>query len=133
MGYLDGHPARVGDQSAQGSGETQQVGYVPIDVVYDYQVRGAMFGAHSGCQSLVEKGRDRRHTAVAGSCADICRRLDPQARYARGDDMLQQIAVIAADFDHKGLDSKLQPPDGLIDKILSMLDPGLRKGGKMRV
>ena len=89
MVYLDAQPAVVGEQRAQGSGEAPQIGYLCVDVVRDDQIRRAVFLAHSPRQRLVQKVRDRRHTALAGGDANIYRRLDSQAGYARRDDMLE--------------------------------------------
>src|ERR1700730_5362746 len=109
MVYLDTDPALVGAQSAQRLGKAQQVRYAWVDVVRDYTIRGTVFGAQFACQPLVEKCRDGRYAAVTGNGADIRRWLDSQARYARGDDMLQQIAVISNDFDYRYLSCELQP------------------------
>ena len=74
-----------------------------VDVVGDHQVGRPVLGAHRRAELLVEERGHGRHAAFARGRADVDRRLDAQARDARGDDVLQQVAVVAGDFDHERL------------------------------
>ena len=98
--HLDAQPPVVGQQPAQRPGEAQQIGDVRVDVVGDDKIRGTVFGANRGGQFLVQEGRVGGHATLARGGSDIHRRLDAQARYARSD-VLQQVAIIAGDFDHE--------------------------------
>lgn len=100
-----------------------------IDVVRDDQIDRAVFLAHPARAFLhrEQKLGDRRNAALTGGGTDIHRRLDSKARYARRDDVLGQIAVVAGDFDHQRLVRQSESLDGLLDERLRVLHPAVRK------
>ena len=98
---LDAQPTVVGQQPAQRPGEAQEIGNVRVDVVRDYKVRGAVRGAHPGRQFLVKEGRYGWHATRTCGRYDIHRRFDAEAWNTSGNHMLEQVTVIAGDFDHK--------------------------------
>ena len=69
MVHLDAQPAVVGEQSAEGPGETEQIGNVRVDVVGDHEVRRTVFGAHRRGQSARRgrRSRSERHASRAAA------------------------------------------------------------------
>src|SRR6476620_12528007 len=127
--HLDAQPTVVGQESTQRSGKAQQIGNVGIDIVGYHEVSWPMRGAHDGGQFLVQEGRFSWHASVARGGSDIHRWLDAQAGYARTDHVLQQITVIAGDFDDKRFGSEPNASRGVVDKPLRVLYPavGIRR------
>ena len=130
--HLDAQPAVFGQQSAQRSGEAQQIGNVRVDVVGDHEVRRPVLGAHRCGELLVEEGRLGRHATIARSGSDIHRRLDAQARYARGDHVLEQVAVVAGDFDHERVRTESEAFRGVVDEPSSRAAPSCRSTTRSR-
>ena len=124
--HLDAQPAVVGQQSAQRSGEAEEIGNVRVDVVGDHEVRRTVLGAHGCGQLLVEEGRLGRHATLTRGGSDIHRRLDAQARYARGDRVLEQVTVIAGDFDHERLGAESEAVRGVRRRTASRAAPSCR-------
>ena len=123
--HLDAQPAVVGQQSAQRSGEAQEIGYVRVDVVGDHEIRRTVIVPHRSGELLVEKCRHCRYSALAGGGSDIHRRLDAETRYARGDHMLEQVAVVACDLDDERIGSQPEGFSGVVDETLRVLHPAV--------
>ena len=104
-----------------------------VDVIGNHEVCLTMLGAHDCSQWLVQEGRCRRHTSLASGGTDIHRRLDAQARYARSDHVLEQVTVIAGDFDHERFGAESKPSRGVVHEPLRVLYPAVGVGREVGV
>ena len=104
-----------------------------VDVVGDHEICRTVLGAHGRGQFLVEEGRFGRHSTLARGGSDIHRRLDAEARYAPCDRVLEQITVVAGDFDHEGSATESEAFRGVVDERLRVLHPGVGVRGEVCV
>ena len=56
-----------------------------------------------------EERHPRRYAQLDGLGSDVGRRLDAQHRHAHGQEMLQQIAVVAGELDHEAVAVQPEP------------------------
>ena len=97
-----------------------------VDVVGNNKICGPVPAAHKCGELFVQEGRYSRHATLARGGSDIHRRLDAQARYAPCDRVLEQVAVVASDFDHEGSGTESEAFSGVVDERLRVLHPACR-------
>ena len=83
--------------------EVVQVGDLRQHVVADDEVCLRPSAASCSRQVDAKEIDPRRHAFLDGDLRDIRRRLDPEHRDAERQEVLQQIAVIAGEFDGKAV------------------------------
>ncbi len=121
---LDGHPPRVGHEGSQPLGEVDDVGHVGEDVVGDDEVGRAVDGPRSLTPDLLAQERDLgRDALVHRGLGDVRGGLDAEAADAAGDDVLEQVAVVARHLDDEGARAQPQPVHRLVDEPLRVGDP----------
>jgi hypothetical protein len=60
-----------------------------------------VLGPYVAGRRLVEERRHGRHAALGGRGAHVHRWFDAEAPHPRIDDMLQEVAIVAGNFDDK--------------------------------
>ena len=125
--------AVVLDQRAQPGGEILDVRHVGEHVVRRHQVgpavgRGDVL-AGGGAEEL-DLGPD---AAGPGRLSHVGRGLDPQHRDARGQKVLQQVAVVAGHLGDQAAGGEVQPLDHRVGVAFRVRDPGVGIGGEVGV
>ncbi len=102
-------------------------------VVGDEQVRRTVLPDELPGERLREEladGRDAEGDRVGG---DIGGRLDADGADAARDDVSEQVAVVARDFDDERLRTELEPLDRSVDVAPGVLDPAVGVGREIGV
>ena len=96
------HPSRL-QQPGDAADEVVDVRNLRQHVVAGDEVGGLTGGEHLVGQCPPEERHPRRYAQLDCLGSDVGRRLDAQHRHAHGQEMLQQIAVVAGELDHEAV------------------------------
>ena len=107
VGELEGDPTARLQQRGETGDEAVDVRHVGEDVVAEDEVRLPALRRQFRGELASEEPREGRDTGGHGDLGDVRGRLDAEARHAGGDEVLQQIAVVAGDLDHEALPSEV--------------------------
>ena len=125
--------AARGEQVFHAADEVVDVGHVGQHVVAQQQVGLAVFAGDVGGGGPAHEAHRRRDTLADGHLGDVGGRLDPQHRDAGGDEVLEQVAVVAGDFHHAAVRAQLEAIRGHHGVTARMFDPARRVGREVGV
>jgi hypothetical protein len=133
VGDLDRDDALGLQYAGQPADELIQVGNVREHVVGHDQV-----GRHASADELLgelaaEEGDLRRHARLDRHFGDVGCRLDPEHGDAVGDEVPEEIAVVARDFEHERLRAELKPPPREAGEAGGVVEPGLGVRREVRI
>ena len=117
----------------QATGEIVDRRHVGIDIVADDQIGLSAVGGQAPSQVLTEEFAQHRNAEPLGRGRRACRRFDAEAGNAGGDKILQQIAVIAGDFDDQTVAAELQFPDDGFAIARRVREPAGRRAGEISI
>ncbi len=125
--------AALAQQQLQPGDKIVEIGNMSQYVVSDEQVRPAELCGEFARHARTEEAADGGHSL--GNCGggDIGCGLDPEHRNSLGDEMLQQIAVVARDLHHQAAARDAQMGTGQFAVAPRMLNPAVGEGGEVRV
>ncbi len=95
--------------------------------------RAAVLGAHPESLRLAQVGDVRRDALLDRDGGDVGRRLHAQHRHSAGDEVLQQVAVVAGHLDHQARGAEPESFDGAVDEDAGVFHPGRRVRGEVGV
>jgi len=134
---------QVGEFDAQGAcrleghrepgHEVVEVGHVGQNVVGDDEIRTPAAPHQIRGGFSTEEAGLRGHSARHGGGGDVGGRLDAQHRDAGGDEVLQQIAVVARHLQDQALGSQVEVGDGGKGESPTVFEPAIRMGGEVGV
>src|SRR3989338_3524202 len=133
IGHFEDRHTVLLQQDADPLDKTVQVGHVRQDIVGDNNVGLFSLIAQFSGKVGAEKLRQRGHASLFSHIGDVPRRVNPQGRYAGMDKILQEVAVIARDLNHKAIPVQVPASDQSFRKPLRMAQHGIRKRGKIQV
>ena len=120
-------PVRLDQQRRQPGGEADEVGDVGVHVVAGHQVGAAVLGGERRRRSPApRKCTSVRMPFATRDLGDVGRRLDAEHRDARGDEVLQQVAVVARHLGHQAVRPEAELVDHRVGVAAGVLDPGVR-------
>ena len=125
MRELQGDHAVGLQQEFEPAHEIVQLGHVGQDIVPHDEVGLQTFGAQATRRVCSEEFDARRDALLDGGLGHICGGFDAQHRDAFGDEILQQVAVIAGDFYDLTLRVQSETLDRHLDIELSVAQPGI--------
>ena len=102
-------------------------------IVAEYQVGVAVLFDNPGRIAAAMKRHIGSDTLVARHLGDIRCRLDPQHAHAGRDEMLQQVAVVAGDFDDQVIFRQFETLAHRLGVATRMFHPGIGVRRKIRV
>ena len=126
------HALRLQDLG-EARGEIEDIGHVGQHVVGSGEVRLVALGGEPPGGVAAEEGDLRRHAALHRHAGDIGRRLDAEHRHAAGDEVLQQVAVVARDLDNLALRSQPEALDHRGDVAFRVPQPAGGEAGEVGV
>ena len=106
---LKRHHAVRFQQGGETLGEIIDVRNMRIDIIAKQQIGLFSLGNQSSGRFLSEKKLQRGHPNPAGRSGGSSGRLNAQTRDARSNKILQQVAVIGCNFDHKTIRVQIKP------------------------
>src|SRR5580658_2714767 len=126
------NPVRL-QQNLHAGDEAVQIRHLRQHVIAEQEVgfyssRGKFFRALS-----IEKLHESRHAFLDGDGRHIRSGLNSQSRYARRDEILQKIAVVAGKLNHLAFRSERKTLDHFFRVRFCMSQPTLGKGRKIGV
>jgi hypothetical protein len=133
MGKLNGNCSRGLQQEFQAANEVDQVRHMSEDIVRDDQVGLLAFRLQFRGGVLPKKLRDCRNSFPHSRLCDILRRLHTQDRNIFFLEVLQQITVVAGDFDDQAPRVQSEPGGGGIGIPGGMSQPRFGKRRKIGV
>ena len=126
MRHLDGDDALRRQQMRHGGDEVIELGHLRQHIVGNDQIGVPVVGHHLPRCFGTEEGDERRNACLSRRLRHIGGGLDAKHRHAEGNEMLQQIAVIASELDHEAFRSE---PEAALDHLAiaaSIRYPGRR-------
>ena len=113
--------------------EVEDVGHVGKHVVRRREVGPVTRRGEPPGGVAAEEGDVCGHPALDGDAGDVGRRLDAEHRHALGDEVLQQVAVVARDLDDLTLGSETEALDHRCDVGLRVPQPTGGEAGEVGV
>ena len=133
VGELDGHhPARL-EQAGDPGHEAVEVRHLGQDVVGHHQVGLAPFAGQPAGQLLAEELGQGGDPSFGGHLGHVAGRLDPEHRDPPGDEVLQQVAVVAGQLDDQALGAQPEPLGGQVGVVAGVAHPGVGVGREVGV
>jgi len=126
VGELEGDDALGFEQDLHPFDEVIEVGDLGEDIVPQEQVRHATLGRQFVSSVLPKELDDGEDALPHGDLGYIRRRLDAQARDAPGHEVLEQVSVVAGEFDHMVVWAEVETFDHPLRVESGMLDPAIR-------
>ena len=130
---LDRDRAARREQHLEAAGDVVQVGHVRVDVVGDDQVRRAVGGEQGLRERDAEELRQRRDALGARGLGDVAGRVDAQDGDPAGDEVAEEVAVVAGHLDDPAVGPQAEPLDHGVGELTGVLDPGVGEGREVRV
>src|SRR6185503_18408608 len=116
----------VGGEQLRNAGyEVVQVRNVREHVVAEDQVGGAVLGAERLRRLLAEKLHDGGDLLLDRGLRNACSRLDAEAANARGDEVLEQVAIVARNLDDEVVFADAEIGAYVVDVFLRVRDPAV--------
>ena len=129
--HCDHAPRRK--QHFDAADEVVDVGNVRQHVVAEEDICTSMLGSDFGRGLAPEESHDGRNTLVDRAPGHVRRRFDAQHRHTAGDEMLQQVAIVAGDLHHLAGCAEREALDHHFSVASRMFDPARGIGRKVRV
>ena len=120
-------------QRRQTGDEVVQIGYMGQHVVANQQIGGDALATQLIGEFVAEECDPGRHADGFGGFCDVGGGLYAQYRNVGGDEMLQQIAVIAGDLDDLALRCQRKPLPRHFRIVAGMVDPTAGEGRKIGI
>ena len=130
---LDGHHAVPGQKGLDAGHEAVEVGHLGQNVVAGHQISLSAFRSKRAGKLVSEKLNPRRNADLDRGLGHVCGRLDAEAGYAVLDEVAQEIAVIAGEFDHEAPVVQTEARNHLFGIVPRVRQPGVRVRGEIGV